>query len=206
MASSRKQSAVAVAPMRDSGHLPMKQIQPLANIVLKQDKIGNSVVRKNVTPAEVMFLCALHFKNAGDNPVIKIDIADDDREEKQIEPLKAEIDKLEARIAKDMDDLTITEEIREKRVSNLQAKLERARSQVADLEQIRSIRFLSPDQEKLRLGFRYNNIVLNKFYPGEMPSLPVTFDQAMSFGTRRNTSNNQFDYFLVGADRLQGQA
>lgn len=180
--------------------------QPLADIVLKQDKIGNSVVRKNITPAEAMFLIALHFKNAGDNPIIKLVEHAEDREEKQIAPLQKELDKWQAKLETDTDDLTITEEIRERRQASAQRKIDRLNSSIQDLRQIQSIRGLDASQEKIRLGFRYNQIVLNKFYPGDMPQMPTTFDQAMKFGIGKNIGAGSYDGYMVGANQLQGMA
>ncbi len=44
-----------------------------ANIILNMDRIGASVVKKGVTPPELMFLVAMHHSNVGGDPVMKLE-------------------------------------------------------------------------------------------------------------------------------------
>jgi hypothetical protein len=44
---------------------------PIADITLKLDKNGSDIDLKNVTPAEVLFLCAEHHGNAGGSPITR---------------------------------------------------------------------------------------------------------------------------------------
>ena len=58
-----------------------------ANIILQIDGVNNTVIRKEVTPAEVLLLVGMFAKNAGTNPVKKItevgDVTRQDGEEKR---------------------------------------------------------------------------------------------------------------------------
>lgn len=46
-------------------------LMPLADITLRLDKNGSDMDLKNITPAELLFLCAEHHANAGGNPISK---------------------------------------------------------------------------------------------------------------------------------------
>ena len=70
--------------------------QPIANIVLKLDKIGATVALKHVTPAEAMLLCAMHSGNAGEMTIVKFELIDTKSNEMALKSLQDELSKQEA--------------------------------------------------------------------------------------------------------------
>lgn len=176
-----------------------EQLQPLADIVLKYNEFGSTVVLKNVTPAEVMFLVAMHHKNAGGDPVIRLKELPVDHEEKQAAPLMKELTEVNAKLEAVKNQQDIVEELREKRVTSFLAKIDSLEGQIQSLQATASIRFIGPSDERARLSFKYSILELEKFYPGAIPQLPKTFDEARSAGTRAKTSH---ETWLVGADKI----
>lgn len=188
--------------------------QPIANIVLKLDKIGATVALKHVTPAEVMLLCAMHSGNAGEMPIVKFDLIDPKSNEMALKSLQDELSKQEALLEELSEIENITEEVRERRAITIQGKIESYQSRINELQYIINIRNLSPSAERARLTSKYNQIVVNKFYPGNMPTIPTDFpnfkpttpEEHASLGEWSNLKLNagQHDHFLVGAAALQG--
>ena len=188
--------------------------QPIANIVLKLDKIGATVALKHVTPAEVMLLCAMHSGNAGEMPIVKFDLIDPKSNEMALKSLQDELSKQEALLEELSGIENITEEVRERRAITIQGKIESYQSRINGLQYIINIRNLSPSAERARLTGKYNQIVVNKFYPGNMPTIPTDFpnfkpttpEEHASLGEWSNLKLHagQHDHFLVGAAALQG--
>jgi hypothetical protein len=173
--------------------------QPIANIILKLDKNGSSVQLKNVTPAEVMLLCAMHHTNAGGDPVVKLtEIPVDAFEEEQSKQVAA-LKKLEEDYAKVELDPTLLEDVREKRLESIQKRMDVKQSLITGYSQIAAIRELSPADEYQRLSFKYNNLTLKAFYPGRIPSLPATFEEARRNGVSSTVEESKW---LVGAAQL----
>lgn len=162
-------------------------MQKLANIVLKLDKIGSSVQRKNVTPAEVMFLVADHHVNAGGDPIVKLVEIKEDTEEKALVPLRKELEVLRTQL-EELADLELTDEIRERRQRSLQNRIDSKEGLIANLESIIQLRNLSPKQERDRLISRYGGIRISKFYPGAIPALPQDFEEARSTGVGQDAT------------------
>jgi len=188
--------------------------QPIANIVLKLDKIGATVALKHVTPAEVMLLCAMHSGNAGGMPIIKFEQIDIKANEMALKSLQDELSKLETLLDELGEVENITEEVREKRSITLQTKIESYQGRINGLQHVMGIRNLSPAGERARLTGKYNQLVVNKFYPGNIPSIPVEFPnfdpkneqehQTLGEWTNLKLNAGQHDHFLVGAAALQG--
>jgi hypothetical protein len=158
--------------------------QPIANIVLQMDKNGSNVQRKNVTPAEVMLLCAMHHKNVGKDPVIKLEVIEEGAFDKEIEKETQAIEKLQADYARVEADDTVLENIKESRLDVISKRIEAKQSTIGGLKQIDMIRGLSPADEYRRLSFRYSQVLLKEFYPGRSPNLPTTFEEARQQGVQ----------------------
>lgn len=188
--------------------------QPIANIILKLDKIGATVALKNVTPAEVMLLCAMHSGNAGGIPVVKFDLIDPKVNEMSLKSLQDELSKVEDLLESLGEVENITEEVREKRSITLQQKIESFQSRINAVQHVIGIRNLSPAGERGRLTGKYNQLVVNKFYPGNIPSIPTEFpnfdpkneqeQQALGEWSTLKLNAGSHDHFLVGAAALQG--
>lgn len=161
----------------------------LANLLLKTSQVGSNVFLKYVTPAEVMFLIADNHQQLGGDPVVKLDEISDGAEEKPIAALRSEIDKLETQLL-ELDDKELTEEIREKREKSLRQRIEIRLSSIASLERIQQLRSLGPAAEKQRLLAKYG-LRLSKFYPGNLPTLPQTFEEARTAGLGASTTSDR---------------
>lgn len=44
----------------------------LATVTLKMNRVGSTIIKKNVTPAELLLLVAMHGPEAGGDPVIEV--------------------------------------------------------------------------------------------------------------------------------------
>ena len=108
--------------------------QPIANIVLKLDKIGATVALKHVTPAEVMLLCAMHSGNAGEMPIVKFDLIDPKSNEMALKSLQDELSKQEGLLEALGEVENITEEVRERRAITIQGKIESYQSRINGLQ------------------------------------------------------------------------
>lgn len=188
--------------------------QPIANIVLKLDKIGATVALKHVTPAEVMLLCAMHSGNAGGMPVVKFEEIDIKANEMALKSLQDELSKQEELLEALGEVENITEEVRDRRSITLQQKIESFQGRINALQHIMGVRNLSPSGERARLTGKYNQLVVNKFYPGNIPSIPTEFPNfnpkneqeqtALGEWSTLKLNAGQHDHFLVGASALQG--
>ena len=172
--------------------------QPLANITLKLDKIGSCVDRKNVTPSEVMLLCAMHHSNAGGDPITKLIPLSEDFEDKQIKPLDEDLQKLRVSLDSLSEDGSITEEVKDKRQISLSARITSKEGQVQALQSIKALRDLSPENERTRLSFRYARSTVMKMFPGGIPTLPTDFTTARAAGVNAGDIGN---HFLVGPEQ-----
>jgi uncharacterized protein YPO0396 len=181
--------------------------QPIANIVLKLDKIGATVALKNVTPAEVMLLCAMHNGNAGGDPIVKLQEIPFEDSDKALKALEKQLTEVET-ILEELDEVeNITEEVREKRASTQTQKAESLRERIAAQQSVMRIRNLNAREERNRLGTKYNQIVVNKFYPGNMPTVPDKFptgEAEKAEWLQATLNSGQHDHFIVGASALQG--
>lgn len=164
--------------VKNRGNLFM---QKLANIVLKMDKIGSSVQKNYVTPAEVMWLVADHHANAGGDPIIKLVEIKEDDEVKQMAPVQAELDSLNEELSA-LDDIELTDEIRERRERSFHNRIDSKERIIKQLQSIINLRNLPPAKERDRLVARYGSIRIKKFYPGAIPNLPTTFEEAREQG------------------------
>lgn len=128
-----------------------------AMIELKLDKIGITVVRRGVTPAELMFLVADHHSKAGGDPVVRLEI--------EKEMIEAEVQEKDA-TGKPMFDKENKPIMRPGFVAT---------------DNDREIEF-SPGQERRRLQNIYGAKRITKFYPGPIPTMPTTFEEAREAG------------------------
>lgn len=132
---------------------------PLATVRLKIDKM-QEVVKQHVTPAELMFLVADHHSAAGGDPVIslKLEKKQELREVEDLDPTGAPL----------LDVMTGKPVIAKRLVdTNEDAVLK-----------------IRPQDERRRLSAIYNPKRVGKFYPGTIPNLPQTFDEAREAGTQ----------------------
>lgn len=148
------------------------------------DVNGSTAQCFNVTPAEVMLLCAMHHRNAGGDPILKLKVIEEDSFNANLETLKEALVKLQEDFTRVETDATLLEDVREKRLESIQKRIEVRQSTIQGLEQINAIRELSPADEFRRLGFKYNQLLLKEFYPGRIPTLPSTFEEARVSGTQ----------------------
>ena len=174
-------------------------MQELANITLKMAKVGNSVQRLNVTPAEVLVLVNLHRVNAGGNPIVKLTKIEESREDEQMAPLLKEVEKL-TKLRDGLDELdNLTDEVKQKRATSYRNRLEALQGQLDTLKLIKRIRQLSPAQERDRLKGRYQQVTIKAIFPGAIPQLPESFEEAMKAGLDSEDSSGRF---LVGPEQL----
>ena len=153
----------------------------LANIVLKVDPIGSSIPLKHVTPAEVMFLVADFHQKAGGDPIVKFQTVADDAEKSTIEKLQKELKTLEDGFEA-LDTLELQDEIREKRTNSFQSRIQQKRDKIEELSNLVTLRVIPPKAERDRLITKYGAKRIGKFFPGAIPSLPQTFEEARSAG------------------------
>lgn len=171
----------------------------LAIVVIKTDKIGNSIELKPVTPAQLMFLVADNAVNAGEDPVKSLTIIPDDSEEEKINELQAKVEELTELYNKANNDETITPEIQERRLSSFQRRIDSARDGIARLQAQRNLRFITPSEEKERLISRYGGMKISKIFPGEIPQLPKSFEEARKVGLKTKVPVTR----LIGNDEPQ---
>lgn len=156
-------------------------MQQLANIVLKINQFGSTVALKHVTPAEVMLLVAEHNSNAGGNPVVKLEVLDDDAEKKPIKQLQTEIAELEHK-REELNAVEMPLEVREKRDGQLASAIRVKQDKLEELRRIVVLRGLAPKDERVRLFGKYITGRVKRFYPGSLPTLPSNFEEAQSAG------------------------
>lgn len=167
-------------------------MQKLAHVVLKRDELGNTVQRKYVTPAELMFLVADSKDAAKGDPVIKIDLVADDAEELELKRMKAKLEELIAKRETFSLSEEITEEVRESRVNALSNVITNTEDRIARLEGLQRLRTLEPDQEVTRLCSRYHQHKIVAMFPGGNPSLPATHEAAIRSGLTTSVAGNRF--------------
>lgn len=173
----------------------------LANIVLKLDKIGTSVPKKYVSPAEVMFLVSDHHTNAGGDPIVKLDILDDDAEAEPLAVVTKELEELQASQEK-LDNITnITDEVRHKREDKLRRKMQVKLDEITRLKAIQAMRNFSPAVERRRLISIYGSPRITKYYPGQIPQLPADFKEARDHGVGTEAPSERL--LTVGAEGQQ---
>ncbi len=184
--------------------------QQIANMVLKLDKIGATVALKNVTPAEMRLLCAMHSGNAGGDPVVSFTVIDKEIQDK-IKKLEEELAETESRREALGEVDNITEEVRSNRERVLNDKVESLTERIQTLQNIEAIKELEPAQERNRLMGKYNQLLVSKFYPGDQPNMVTKFPSK----TENDGKNwagfvnvtlhaGMYDNFIVGAQALQG--
>ncbi len=184
--------------------------QQIANMVLKLDKIGATVALKNVTPAEMRLLCAMHSGNAGGDPVVSFKVIENEITAK-IKELEADLVKVEERRDALGEVENITEEVRSARESVLNAKFESLSERIQTLANIEMIKNLEPSQERNRLMTKYNQLLVSKFYPGDQPNMVTKFpsrteDEGKAWAGFVSVTLHagMYDNFIVGAQALQG--
>jgi len=131
------------------------------------NQIGSSVTLKGVTPPQLMYLVAEHQVNAGGNPVISWEI-----EKKLVE---AEVPELDGA---------------GKPIIDLEGKPKMQMGFIPG-EEDNEVN-LSPVQERNRLSSIYNQKKVKSFYPGAIPALPKTFEEAIESGLQASTGVDRF--------------
>ncbi len=172
---------------------------PLANIVLKTDKIGCAVPKKHVTPAEATFLIADNRVNSGGDPIVRFEPVPDDAQEVPIKNLSkqiAAIDKMldETSTLKLADGTELPDMIKEKRDAGLTAKRNRLANELDTLQRTQMLRNLAPEEEVMRLCMLYGDHRIKRLFPGEIPALPQTFEQARKIGLRSSVAAQRFQH------------
>lgn len=167
-------------------------------MTIKQDKIGSSVPKQYVTPAELMFLVADHHANAGGDPVVKFQEIPETFEQEQIEPLQRDLTKLEKQLDA-LDKLDLTDEIREKRERSFRTRIDTLRDKLQLWQHRASMRQLTPQKERARLAGFYGSKRIGAFYPGPIPNLPETFEEARQTGVNTSSPVEKFqgEHFLT---------
>jgi hypothetical protein len=132
---------------------------PLATVRLKIDKM-QEVMKQHVTPAELMFLVADHHTLAGQDPVIslKVEKKQELREVQDSDP-----------VGQPMVDVMTGAPVMVKKL--------------VDTDEDAVLK-LTPAQERMRLSGIYNAKRIGKFYPGTIPNLPLTFEEARESGVQ----------------------
>lgn len=169
----------------------------LAIIRLKQEKNGNDVELKYVTPAEVLLLVSDHQFFAGGNPVKIVKIVPSEEEEQKIEELQADekrLTKLAETIASDENMPYDTRVNRQKYVQN---QLDSVRDRLRRQEHLQTRRKFTTKQEVDRLSGKYGRKRVTTAFPGAMPNLPSTFEEAIEAGLAHSTERNE-RLFTVG--------
>ena len=159
----------------------------LAHITLKVDRFGNTVRRNYVTPAEVMLLTAEHRQNAGGNPILSVQEVAESSLRSLLADAEAERDKLQAKYDIDQDDTSITEEIRERRITSLRSRIVNANDRIDHLNGLIAISTASPANEKRRLVSRYGAKKVEVVFPGRIPQIPSSFEEAREAGNEATT-------------------
>lgn len=172
-------------------------MQPLAKIELKTNIFGSSIEVKNVTPAQLLFLVADNHKGAGGDPIVRLEETDLQSEEDKAAKLEKEVEKFEKIIASISEDDTISQELQGSRIAAATKQLETRQSQLAELQELRVLRNLTPLQEKQRLAAKYGAKRVEMLYPGRAPSVPATFKEAREGGL---TAAQPVERFLVEAN------
>lgn len=174
-------------------------MQPLANITLKMAKVGSSVQRLNVTPAEVLVLVNIHRVNAGGDPIVRLKEIPPEREDEQMAPLQKKLDKL-VELRDGLDDLDdITPEVRTRRENSYRDQIEALNGQLNTLKMIKHLRTLTPTQERDRLKGRYQQVTIKALFPGAIPQVPQTFEEARKGGLDSERAEGRF---MVGPEQL----
>lgn len=130
---------------------------PTATVVLKTEKVGNTVRIKGVTPAELMFLIADNHINAGGDPIVSLT--------PEMKKVKGEVPERDGagQLILDSEEKPVMVpgyvDTDEPNVSKLNAR-----------------------QERDRLGRKYGIKRVQKLFPGPIPNLPMSFEEAKEVG------------------------
>jgi len=146
------------------------------NCLLKLDE-SHTILKTNVTPAEMLILVALHQQNAKGDPIQPI-------------PLKGK--KNETEVYQNVQEIQLKDEqgnvVQTVEVST--PKLDKDGKPVVDakgepiLEKKQMPATRSDEDEKDRLTIKYGSKVVEQAFPGAMPQLPTEFDQARQLGLK----------------------
>lgn len=158
--------------------------QPLAHVHFRLSP--ESVIQlKHVTPAQLMYLIAMHKQNAKGVPVVKLTVINESAEDNEIKSLRGRIQSYEKAIEKIQEELLrgrMPIDVAEEREAALLKQITSVESLIADQERLLAHRALNPVQERTRLSREYNAKDVKAFFPGGIPTLPSTFDEATANG------------------------
>jgi hypothetical protein len=184
----------ALAPTLISGQPFMNKV---ANIVLKMDKIGNSVPKNYVTPAEVMFLTADHHANAGGDPIVALEEIELSTDEAGLKQAQIQLEKVEAQRAAVDEDMNITPEVRHSRLESLNHSWQASQDAVAKWKNRLGLRKLDSSAEKRRLSAIYGGARVSRVFPGSIPALPETYEQAKMAGVASSTGDAEDKFIMM---------
>lgn len=158
----------------------------LADVLLKIDRIGSTVPLQRVTPAEVMFLVADHHANAGGDPIVKLVEVEEGTDEKHIEALQQQLESLDKQ-RDELDLLEITPEIHQRRLKTIEAQIKTKQDGLDFYRRRVALRTIRPADERVRLASKYGARRIKAFFPGNIPNLPETFEEARRQGVGADT-------------------
>lgn len=165
------------------------------------NEFRSTVPIKYCSPAELKFLCSMHRVNAGGNPVekdslVEIKVSDiQDKIDVEVEHVK----KLEADMEKVQADQMIMEDVRDSRLNAIRKRIQTRQSTIDENKYILYVMDHTPSQELQRLKGKYNNILLEKYYP--QPFFPETFEQAIEEGCGQTLVHDEKSKWLTLAGK-----
>jgi len=139
---------------------------PTVQVKLKTDKLGNSIILKGVTPAELMFLVADNHQQAGGDPVVELV-----REKKKV---VGEV---------------VNRDGEGRPILDAQENPVMVKGWV-DSEEENFLK-ISAKQERDRLARKYGSKRISKFYPGPIPTFPTSFEEARENGIGQVTPSER---------------
>lgn len=165
-------------------------MQPLATVLLKCNKLGSTVTRTNVTPAEAFVLIADFRDLAGGNPILSLEEIPVDREDQMLAPLRKRLETLKETYLRDQSDTTLIEETRNARLQSTSAAIIRVEKNIKEWEGVKALRSLGAAAEKGRLKLRYQPRLVDHLFPGRFPSVPQSFKDAELVGLQAGLMDN----------------
>lgn len=178
--------------------------QPLAHVHFRLSP--ESVIQlKHVTPAELMYLIAMHKANAKGVPVVSLKVIDETTEDNEIKALRGRIQSYEKAIEKIQEELLkgrMPIDVAEERETSLLKQIASVESLIKDQERLLALRSLNLVQERTRLATKYNAKDVKAFFPGGIPTLPTTFDEATANGAEADYTPAQSETFYGTRESL----
>lgn len=159
---------------------------PLANVTLMTDKIGNTIVVKDVTPSELLLLVADN-KGIGRDPVLKLEILPEKNDTAKLKEAHDRLSYFEQKID-ELDNLTTDEakalqyEVLIARRQTFEQQADRWRLNIEMFNNRKAMRELDPVAERARLAAKYGKKRVFSVFTGAVPTLPADFESAKLAG------------------------